>query len=275
MRKRKKKVRKPKIHTQRNQATVSNAEKMRIREHTIIYREMRGMSRNDIDAVENMPDEDPPTPTEAAPALQIQEVEQKYCVGDYVTVLPDTTARSDCFWGYQGYVARVDTSDGDIVYEIKNSVMHGSNGLMVPQGRVVMSAMNDYFIRDGVKRACNVVSRGSTYVESLQVKMKKLIAEKNILRKKNLTFNQTIEKLEKENKLLNEQNQKLINEHEKVFNISFDAILNERGTKDSPLMKKVKEEVRGGFRVMRNDAERHNGILSLYKSPSVFSHYNI
>ena len=31
----------------------------------------------------------------------------------------------------------------------------------------------------------------------------------------------------------------------------------ERGTKDSPLMKKVKEEVRGGFRVMRNDAERH------------------
>ena len=37
---------------------------------------------------------------------------------------------------------------------------------MVPQGRVVMSAMNDYLIRDGVKRACNVVSRGSGYVES-------------------------------------------------------------------------------------------------------------
>ena len=70
-------------------------------------------------------------------------------------------------------------------------------------------------------------------------------------REKNLTFNQTIEKLEKENKLLNEQNQKLINEHEKVFNISFDAILNERGTKDSPLMKKVKEEVRGGSSVAR------------------------
>ena len=27
-------------------------------------RERREMSRNDIDAVENMPDEDPPTPTE-------------------------------------------------------------------------------------------------------------------------------------------------------------------------------------------------------------------
>ena len=37
---------------------------------------------------------------------------------------------------------------------------------MVPQRRVVMSAMNDYLIRDGVKRACNVVSRGSGYVES-------------------------------------------------------------------------------------------------------------
>ena len=49
-------------------------------------------------------------------------------------------------------------------------------------------------------------------------------AVKEMLRKRSLTFNQTIEKLEKENKLLNEQNQKLINEHEKVFNISFDAI---------------------------------------------------
>ena len=62
--KRKKKVRKPKIHTQRNQATVSNAEKMRMRECTNLRRERREMSRNDIDAVENMPDEDPPTPTE-------------------------------------------------------------------------------------------------------------------------------------------------------------------------------------------------------------------
>ena len=46
-------------------------------------------------------------------------------------------------------------------------------------------------------------------------------AVKEMLRKRSLTFNQTIEKLEKENKLLNEQNQKLINEHEKVINIIF------------------------------------------------------
>ena len=64
MRKRKKRVQKPKIHTQRNQTTVSNAEKIRMRDYTIIRRELKGMSRNDIDAVENMPDEDPPTPTE-------------------------------------------------------------------------------------------------------------------------------------------------------------------------------------------------------------------
>lgn len=64
MRKRKKKVRKPKIHTRRSQATVSNAEKMRKRDYTILRRERREMSRNDIDVGENMPDEDPPTPTE-------------------------------------------------------------------------------------------------------------------------------------------------------------------------------------------------------------------
>ena len=64
MRKRKKKVRKPKIHTWRNQAAVSNAEKMRMREYNIVRRERREMSRNDIDVGENMPDEDPPTPTE-------------------------------------------------------------------------------------------------------------------------------------------------------------------------------------------------------------------
>ena len=64
MRKRKKKVRKPKIHTRRNQATVSNAEMIRKRDYNIMCRERREMSRNDIDAVENMPDEDPPTPTE-------------------------------------------------------------------------------------------------------------------------------------------------------------------------------------------------------------------
>tara|TARA_S200000501_G_C20566621_1_gene631105 strand:- start:69 stop:278 length:210 start_codon:yes stop_codon:yes gene_type:complete len=64
VRKRKKKVRKPKIHTRRSQATVSNAEKMRMREYNIVRRERREMSRNDIDVGENMPDEDPPTPTE-------------------------------------------------------------------------------------------------------------------------------------------------------------------------------------------------------------------
>ena len=64
MRRKKKKVRKPKIHTQRNQATLLNAEKIRMRECNAMRRERREMSRNDIDAVENMPDEDPPTPTE-------------------------------------------------------------------------------------------------------------------------------------------------------------------------------------------------------------------
>ena len=64
MRKIKKKRRDPKVHTWRNQATVSNAEKMRKRDNNIMRGERREMSRNDIDAVENMPDEDPPTPTE-------------------------------------------------------------------------------------------------------------------------------------------------------------------------------------------------------------------
>ena len=35
-----------------------------MRERTILRRELKGMSQNDIDAVEIMPDEDPPTPTE-------------------------------------------------------------------------------------------------------------------------------------------------------------------------------------------------------------------
>lgn len=64
MRKRKKKRRDPKVYARRNQATVSNAEKMRMREYNIMRRERREMSRNDIDVGENMPDEDPPTPTE-------------------------------------------------------------------------------------------------------------------------------------------------------------------------------------------------------------------
>ena len=64
MRKRKKKRRDPKVYARRNQATVSNAEKMRKRDYNIMRRERREMSRNDIDVGENMPDEDPPTPTE-------------------------------------------------------------------------------------------------------------------------------------------------------------------------------------------------------------------
>ena len=64
MRRKKKKRRDPKVYTPRNQATVSNAEKMRKRDYNIMCREGREMPRNDVDAVENMPDEDPPTPTE-------------------------------------------------------------------------------------------------------------------------------------------------------------------------------------------------------------------
>ena len=60
----KKKRRDPKVYTRRNQATLLNAEKMRKRDYNIMCRERREMSRNDIDVGENMPDEDPPTPTE-------------------------------------------------------------------------------------------------------------------------------------------------------------------------------------------------------------------
>ena len=60
----KKKRRDPKVYTRRNQATLLNAEKMRKRDYNIMRGERREMSRNDIDAVENMPDEDSPTPTE-------------------------------------------------------------------------------------------------------------------------------------------------------------------------------------------------------------------
>ena len=60
----KKKRRDPKVYTRRSQVTLLNAEKMRNRDYYIMRRERREMSRNDVDAVENMPDEDPPTPTE-------------------------------------------------------------------------------------------------------------------------------------------------------------------------------------------------------------------
>ena len=64
MRKIKKKRRDPKVYARRNQATLLNAEKMRKRDYNIMRREGREMSQNDVDAVENMPDEDPPTSTE-------------------------------------------------------------------------------------------------------------------------------------------------------------------------------------------------------------------
>ena len=60
----KKNRRDPKVYTPRNLATLLNAEKMRKRDYNIMCRERREMSQNDVDAVENMPDEDPPTPTE-------------------------------------------------------------------------------------------------------------------------------------------------------------------------------------------------------------------
>ena len=64
MRRKKKKRRDPKVHTWRNQATVSNAEKMRKRDYNIMCRERREMSQNDVDVGKNMPDEDPPTTAE-------------------------------------------------------------------------------------------------------------------------------------------------------------------------------------------------------------------
>ena len=54
----------PKVHTVRDRASVLNAEKSRMREYPNLRSERREMSRNDIDVGENMPDEDPPTPTE-------------------------------------------------------------------------------------------------------------------------------------------------------------------------------------------------------------------
>ena len=221
-----------------------------MREYTILRRERKGMTRNDVDVERDACIEHQPIP------MNDPINAPKFSVGQYVTVLPNSKQKGKCFWGFQGFISQVNVADDSVSYEVKNTSLHGNDEVTVPQERVVISVMNEYVIRDGVKRGVNVLSRGSTYVESLQVKMKKLIAEKNALRKKNLTFNQTIEKLEKENQLLNKQNQKLIDEHEKIFNTSFDAMLNERGTKDSPLMKKVKEEVRDGFRIMRSDAER-------------------
>jgi hypothetical protein len=106
-----------------NRSSKFKAEKMRKLEYTIIRREKREMCRK------CKPDEDPRVCAETTPALQIEEVVPRYRVGDYVTVLPDTTARSGSFWGYQGYVVRVDVSvQGTVFYEIKNSALHGYNG---------------------------------------------------------------------------------------------------------------------------------------------------
>ena len=180
----------------------------------------------------------------------------KFNISQYVTVLPDGKAKGKCFWGFQGFISQVNVDDEGVSYEIKNASLRGNDRVVVPQERVVISPMNEYVIRDGVKRGINVISRGSSYVESLKGKLKRLQGEKKLLRKKNITMEQTVQKLKKENLLLTKQNKKLVDEHEKVFNISFDAILNERGRNDSELMKKAKEEVRGGFRAMRIDAER-------------------
>ena len=60
----KKNRRDPKVYTQRNQATLLNAEKITKRDYNIMCRERKEMSQNDVDSVENAPDEDPPTPTE-------------------------------------------------------------------------------------------------------------------------------------------------------------------------------------------------------------------
>ena len=52
-------------------------------------------------------------------------------------------------------------------------------------------------------------------METLKGRVNRLLREKKSLRTKNLTMGQTIEKLEKDNLLLMEQNKKLLDEHEK------------------------------------------------------------
>lgn len=51
-------------------------------------------------------------------------------------------------------------------------------------------------------------------METLKGRVNRLLREKKSLRTKNLTMGQTIEKLEKDNLLLMEQNKKLLDEHE-------------------------------------------------------------
>ena len=227
-----------------------NAEKSRKREYNDLQREKKKTMRNDIDVEENVSAEH--QPTQEKDPIDVP----KFSISQYVTALPDGKAKGKRFWGFQGFISQANVDDEGASYEIKNTSLHGNDRVVTPQERVVISPMNEYVIRDGVKRGINVISRGSTYVESLKGKLKRLQGEKKLLRKKNIAMEQTAQKLKKENLLLTKQNKKLIDEHEKVFNISFDAILNERGRNDSELMKKAKEEVRGGFRAMRIDAER-------------------
>ena len=47
----------PKTLMSRSKANLLNAEKKRVREHTIMYREVRGMLRNDVDVGKNTPSE--------------------------------------------------------------------------------------------------------------------------------------------------------------------------------------------------------------------------
>ena len=192
--------------------------------------------RNDIDVEENVSTEH--QPTQEKNPIDVP----KFNISQYVTALPDGKAKGKHFWGFQGFISQVNVDDEGASYEIKNASLRGNDRAAMPQERVAISPMNEYVIRDGVKRGVNVISRGSTYIESLKGKLKRLQGEKKLLRKKNITMEQTVQKLKKENLLLTKQNKKLIDEHEKVFDISFDAMLNERGRNDSELMKKVKED---------------------------------
>ena len=57
----------PKVHAVRDRASVLNAEKLRKREYTILRRERKEMTRNDIDVGKNARVEHQPMPTEATP----------------------------------------------------------------------------------------------------------------------------------------------------------------------------------------------------------------
>ena len=56
-----------------------------------------------------------PTTIETTPMMEDPESTPKFSVGNYVTVLPDTKLKSKNFWGFQGYVAQVHASGGEIM----------------------------------------------------------------------------------------------------------------------------------------------------------------